>query len=172
MHFLTAYLLIGSRINALPITTLLRAAPQSEPREREDMKFLDKYGWPIERIKGRWFFNLLRILIHTRKIKEWPDLKFKIDSRWEPRSWLDRFCARHVARMLFRANGATYQFGGWTGAKKLAYEMVDADKFQLMHWVLRESGYRCCPADVMKRFGVNPEKDEENQQQNAGKSRQ
>lgn len=28
---------------------------------------LDKLGWPVERIKGRWFLNFLRILIHTRK---------------------------------------------------------------------------------------------------------
>jgi hypothetical protein len=29
--------------------------------------YLDKLGWPVERIKGRWFLNFLRILIHTRK---------------------------------------------------------------------------------------------------------
>ena len=33
------------------------------------MYFLDKYGWPIECVKGRWFFNLCRRLIHTRKIR-------------------------------------------------------------------------------------------------------
>ena len=33
------------------------------------MQFLDKYGWPVERVKGRWFLNLLRLLVHTRKIK-------------------------------------------------------------------------------------------------------
>ncbi len=33
------------------------------------MVYLDKYGWPVERIKGRWFFNLLRLIIHTRSIK-------------------------------------------------------------------------------------------------------
>ena len=34
------------------------------------MVFLDKLGWPIETIKGRWFHNFLRRLIHTRKIKK------------------------------------------------------------------------------------------------------
>ena len=31
--------------------------------------YLDKYGWPVERIKGRWFLNFIRLLIHTEKIK-------------------------------------------------------------------------------------------------------
>lgn len=34
------------------------------------MVYLDKYGWPVERVKGRWFFNLLRLIIHTRCIKK------------------------------------------------------------------------------------------------------
>jgi len=29
---------------------------------------LDKFGWPVERVKGRWFLNFFRVLIHTRKI--------------------------------------------------------------------------------------------------------
>ncbi len=33
------------------------------------MQFLDKLGWPVERFKGRWFLNFLRLIIHTRKIK-------------------------------------------------------------------------------------------------------
>jgi len=33
------------------------------------MQFLDKYGWPVERTKGRWFQNFLRLLIHTKRIK-------------------------------------------------------------------------------------------------------
>ena len=32
------------------------------------MQYLDKLGWPVERIKGRWFLNIIRLLIHTRKI--------------------------------------------------------------------------------------------------------
>lgn len=30
--------------------------------------FLDKLGWPVERIKGRPILNLLRLIIHTRRI--------------------------------------------------------------------------------------------------------
>ena len=33
------------------------------------MQYLDKLGWPVERVKGRGVFNLLRLLVHTRKIK-------------------------------------------------------------------------------------------------------
>lgn len=35
---------------------------------------LDKYGWPVERIRGRHIINIIRILIHTRSIitqQEW-----------------------------------------------------------------------------------------------------
>jgi len=32
------------------------------------MYFLDKYGYPVERVKGRWGLNIIRLLIHTRKI--------------------------------------------------------------------------------------------------------
>jgi len=32
------------------------------------MVFLDKYGWPVVRIRRRRFGNLLRLLIHTRRI--------------------------------------------------------------------------------------------------------
>lgn len=33
------------------------------------MVFLDKYGWPVEKIKGRKFTNIIRLLLWTRKIK-------------------------------------------------------------------------------------------------------
>lgn len=33
------------------------------------MQFLDRLGWPVERIKGRYVLNFLRLLIHTKKIK-------------------------------------------------------------------------------------------------------
>ena len=32
------------------------------------MVFLDKHGWPVETIKGRWVQNFLRRLLHTRRI--------------------------------------------------------------------------------------------------------
>jgi len=30
--------------------------------------YLDKFGWSVETIKGRWLLNFLRRLIHTRRI--------------------------------------------------------------------------------------------------------
>ena len=39
--------------------------------------FLDKNGWPIERIKGRPITNFIRILLHTRKIT--TDWKLRSD---------------------------------------------------------------------------------------------
>lgn len=33
------------------------------------MQFLDKHDWPVERIRGRPITNLIRLLIHTRKIR-------------------------------------------------------------------------------------------------------
>ena len=87
------------------------------------------------------------------------NLRFKIyKDEKKDHSWLDRFCARWVARMIHRSQIDYYQFGGWVGAgSKAKYELIDADKYQLMHWILREVGYRCCPADVMERCGVDPE---------------
>lgn len=37
---------------------------------RSNMKLvpLDKYGWPVERIRGRPIINAIRLLIHTRRI--------------------------------------------------------------------------------------------------------
>ncbi len=34
----------------------------------DNMVFLDKYGWPVERTKGYKFFNFIRLLVHTRKV--------------------------------------------------------------------------------------------------------
>lgn len=33
------------------------------------IRFIDKYGYPVETIKGRWFHAIIRRLIHTRKIQ-------------------------------------------------------------------------------------------------------
>lgn len=33
------------------------------------MQFLDKLGWPVVRIKGRPIVNLIRLLLHTRKVE-------------------------------------------------------------------------------------------------------
>lgn len=31
----------------------------------------DKYGWPLEKIRGRWIRNFLRCLIHGRRFRLW-----------------------------------------------------------------------------------------------------
>jgi len=33
------------------------------------MVFLDKHGWPVVRIKNRPIVNLLRLMLHTRKVR-------------------------------------------------------------------------------------------------------
>ena len=33
------------------------------------MVFLDKYGWPVECIKGRPVINFIRRVLHTRSIR-------------------------------------------------------------------------------------------------------
>lgn len=30
---------------------------------------VDKFGWPVERIEGRWFLNFLRLIFHGRRIQ-------------------------------------------------------------------------------------------------------
>ena len=40
------------------------------------MVFLNRFGWPVERIKGRRLLNAIRFVIHTRKIiskQAWKD---------------------------------------------------------------------------------------------------
>jgi hypothetical protein len=64
-----------------------------------------------------------------------------------------RWVARQVAADILNGGGH-YQFGGYTGALKKAYEMVDADCHQLAHWILRRVGYVCCCADLMKLTGT------------------
>ncbi len=43
------------------------------------MYFLDRYGWPVECVKGRWFFNFLRRLLHTRRVGR---------GTWTPPAWI------------------------------------------------------------------------------------
>jgi hypothetical protein len=45
------------------------AAAQSE---KPKLTALDKHGWPVERIKGRWITNAIRLLLHTHRIGYWP----------------------------------------------------------------------------------------------------
>ena len=89
-----------------------------------------------------------------------PDLRFPLD-RYDMRrrdmGWWNRYCARWTARMLWKSGAMSFQFGGFDGALKKNYFLVNASVFQLMHWILRVAGYDCCPADVMKRCGANPD---------------
>ncbi len=55
--------------------------------------------------------------------------------------------------MILNSSTNTFQFGGWNGALKLSYELVNAEKEQLAHWILRDAGYLCCPADLMELTG-------------------
>ena len=83
------------------------------------------------------------------------NFKFPIDPRWSKRNWLDRWCARQTCLMLWRSGCLSYQFGGFEGDD---YRIIMAPVFQLMHWILRQAGYDCCPADVMKRCGVDTDR--------------
>lgn len=50
------------------------------------MQYLDKAGWPVENVKGRWFRNFLRRLIHTRQLKRgsWPEGKGRVPDQQCP----------------------------------------------------------------------------------------
>lgn len=56
------------------------------------MQYLDKAGWPIEMVKGRWFRNFLRRLIHTRKLKRgtWQDRKIVPDEHVDSQTVPDK----------------------------------------------------------------------------------
>jgi len=85
---------------------------------------------------------------------KWYNLNFEVDKLWRKRSWIQRLAARIVANMIINTESDTYQFGGWRSSKQpTPYTFIQADKYQLAHWVLRESGYHCCVADIMKRAG-------------------
>ena len=48
------------------------------------MKLRDRYGWPVERIKGRPITNAIRLLLHT--------------SLWQTWRWSLRDCRCSVCR--------------------------------------------------------------------------
>ena len=88
-----------------------------------------------------------------------PDLRFPVDKRhvWGlSSSVFHRWLARKTAAMLWFRGARYYQFGGYDGALKKNYVLVDAPVFQLMHWILTTAGYDCTMADVMERCGVDP----------------
>jgi hypothetical protein len=96
-------------------------------------------------------------------------LKFPIDKKWPKRSFLQRWAARVVAKMLLSKN-SSYQCCGkinWMHTLKeengILYHKLDyvpneseADiqvpSLQMAHWILRESGYSVCEADIEKRI--------------------
>ena len=90
-----------------------------------------------------------------------PNLKFKLQtkdrlvSNCKKTNCIKRFLARQMAISIFNDSATHYQFGGWDGFLKKNYVMCDADKFQLMHWILFNAGYSCCKADIMKRCGID-----------------
>lgn len=67
--------------------------------------------------------------------------------------WLMRWHARKVAHMIAVLPFQTYQFGGVQG-ELTEYLLIDADKYQVIHWVLTTAGYYCTTAQVMERCGV------------------
>lgn len=88
-----------------------------------------------------------------------PDFVFPVEVRSSGglKGYLQRYHARKTARMLADNSARTYQFGGYQGALKKSYMLIDADKYQLIHWILTAAGYYCTPAQVMERCGVDPE---------------
>jgi len=46
------------------------------------MLLRNKLGWPVEKTKGRWFQNILRILIKTNIKATWKRRKKKDDVHW------------------------------------------------------------------------------------------
>ena len=98
----------------------------------------------------------------VKRLVKPSDLRFPIEGRDRKSSlaaqfkgtWWQRLVARHVAADILTNDTGTYQFGGYTGALRLKYELVDADRHQLAHWVLRRVGYLCCCADLMKLTGT------------------
>jgi hypothetical protein len=49
----------------------MKIVPPYPPRwwHRYHIVFLDRYGWPVERIKGRPVTNMIRLLLWTRRMK-------------------------------------------------------------------------------------------------------
>lgn len=50
------------------------------------MIFQDRYGFPVECIRGRWFTNFIRLLLHTRRIKRgvwWDSMGLRVEQHLE-----------------------------------------------------------------------------------------
>lgn len=70
-------------------------------------------------------------------------------------SFWKRFIARQTAKNIFNDSASFYQFAGWDGELKNNYNICLASKFQLMHWILFNAGYRCSVSHIMNRCGVD-----------------
>jgi len=71
------------------------------------MVFLCKNGFPVELIKGKWFKNFLRLLVHTRSIKRgvWVSGKVVTASRLiEAHTILNAKCQRMTEKVVERAH--------------------------------------------------------------------
>jgi len=81
------------------------------------------------------------------------DFKFPVEKNWNcgtnhNSNPFYRLCARYIAKHIMNANSDTFQFSGYTGSLKKEYCMIDAEKIQLVHWILRHVGYVCSIYDI------------------------
>lgn len=100
------------------------------------------------------------------------NLNFDIDKMWPKRSFIQRWAARIVAKMLLKKD-SSYQCYGETNWVTAPVEGAGFDRttyvsngkadiqvpaIQMAHWILRESGYSVCQADIKKRIGLSPDR--------------
>jgi hypothetical protein len=85
------------------------------------------------------------------------ELPLAPDARKGLRGRLERWHARRVAASIADSPVRTFQVGGFDGALRKNYLLVDADKYQFIHWVLFAAGYECTTAKVMERCGADPD---------------
>lgn len=64
-------------------------------------------------------------------------MKLKVDSLSPKRSWLQRFAARIVARMIVKSSCRDQYDAGWSDGK-----LFYASRRATANWVLRQAGYR------------------------------
>ena len=87
------------------------------------------------------------------------DLIFPLDKKsfmWSIKkisSIVNRWMVRRSCAILLNSPCSYYQMGGYTGTLKKSYELVDTPTESIVHWLLREVGYSCSIADIMKRTG-------------------
>jgi hypothetical protein len=80
-----------------------------------------------------------------------PSFRFALDG-WKKTTWWQRYCARQAAKLIWKSNVFSYQFGGHEGGDG-QYVLLNVDKYQLIHWVLCEAGYSCSTAMIEERCG-------------------